>query len=90
MTREQAPFPCRRGGASLALAMYRRKCSGTAPRVHVAKPGISMEEIEQFLSHDDVNMARRVYAPFSPNFLKEAAAVLGDDNLGASRVLATV
>jgi hypothetical protein len=49
-----------------------------------------MEEIEQFLSHDDVNMARRVYAPFSPNFLKEAAAVLGDDNLGASRVLATV
>jgi integrase len=51
--------------------------------VHMAEAGISMEEIAQFLGHDDVNTTRRVYARFSPNFLKEAAAVLEYDDFGS-------
>ncbi|HET8971861.1 MAG TPA: tyrosine-type recombinase/integrase [Pseudolabrys sp.] len=51
--------------------------------VHMAEAGISMEEIAQFLGHDDVNTTRRVYTRFSPNFLKEAAAVLECGDFGA-------
>lgn len=47
--------------------------------VHMAEAGIDMEEIAQYLGHNDVNVTRRVYARFSPNYLKNAAAALEYD-----------
>jgi integrase len=44
--------------------------------VHMAESGIPMEEIAQFLGHDDVNTTRTIYARFSPGYLKEAARAL--------------
>lgn len=44
--------------------------------VHMAEAGIPMEEIAQFLGHRNVKVTRDVYARFSPNHLREAAAVL--------------
>jgi integrase len=42
--------------------------------VHMAESGISMEEIAQYLGHDDVETTRRVYARFSPTYLRNAPA----------------
>jgi len=53
--------------------------------VHMAEAGVSMEVIAQYLGHEDVNVTRKVYARFSPTYLKQAAAVLEYDDLGASR-----
>src|SRR5262245_40277561 len=50
--------------------------------VHMAEDGRSMEEIQQFLGHSDINVTRKIYARFSPNYLKEAAAALEFDDLG--------
>lgn len=47
--------------------------------VHMAEGGIPMEEIAQFLGHNDVNVTRRVYARYSPDYLRGAAAVLEYD-----------
>ncbi len=47
--------------------------------VHMAEAGIDMEEIAQYLGHNDVNVTRRVYARFSPNYLKNAASALEYD-----------
>lgn len=47
--------------------------------VHMAEEGISMEEIAQYLGHTDVNTTRKVYARFSPTFLRKAAAALEYD-----------
>jgi len=52
--------------------------------VHMAEAGVSMEVIAQFLGHEDVTVTRKVYARFSPTYLKQAAAVLEYDDLGAS------
>jgi hypothetical protein len=41
--------------------------------VHMAEDGIPMEEIAQFLGHADVGITRRVYARFSPTYLRKAA-----------------
>ncbi len=57
--------------------------------VHMAEAGISMEEIAQFLGHEDVNVTRRIYARFSPSFLQRAAAVLNYDDLGSMNLAAT-
>jgi integrase len=52
--------------------------------VHMAEAGIAMEEIAQFLGHSDVNVTRRVYARFSPDYLRGAADVLVYDDLGST------
>lgn len=49
--------------------------------VHMAERGIGMEEIAQYLGHDDVGTTREVYARFSPVYLRGAAAVLEYDDL---------
>jgi integrase len=51
--------------------------------VHMAEAGVPMEEIAQFLGHEDVNVTRRVYARFSPTYLHGAAAALEYDDLGS-------
>ena len=50
--------------------------------VHMAEDRRSMEEIQQFLSHSDINVTRKIYARFSPDYLKEAAEALEIDDLG--------
>jgi integrase len=54
--------------------------------VHLAEDGISMEEISQWLGHSNVNTTRQVYARFSADYLREAAAALEFDDLGPSRI----
>lgn len=51
--------------------------------VHLAEAGVEMEEIAQFLGHSDVNVTRKVYARFSPNHLRTAAAALEYDDIGS-------
>jgi integrase len=50
--------------------------------VHMAEDGRSMEEIQQFIGHSDINVTRKIYARFSPSYLKDAAAALEMDDLG--------
>jgi hypothetical protein len=40
---------------------------------------------KRFLGHSSVNVTRRVYAQFSPNFLRNAARSLELDDLGPLR-----
>jgi hypothetical protein len=40
----------------------------------MAEAGLSMEVIAQYLGHEDVNVTRKVYAHFSPRYLKQAGA----------------
>ena len=51
----------------------------------MAEAGLSMEVIAQYLGHEDVNVTRKVYARFSPTYLKQAASVLEYDDLRTSR-----
>lgn len=44
--------------------------------VHMAEDGVPMEEIAQYLGHGDINVTRKIYARFSPTYLKRAAASL--------------
>ena len=39
---------------------------------------VSMKEISVYLGHKSVNVTERVYAKYSPNFMKESANVMGD------------
>jgi len=41
--------------------------------VWLAEDGHSMEEIAQFLGHDDVKTTRRIYARYSPTYLRKLA-----------------
>jgi integrase len=43
---------------------------------HMAEAGVPMEEIASFLGHSDVKITRAVYARFSDEHLKKAAAAL--------------
>jgi len=52
--------------------------------VHMAEGGIPMEEIAQYLGHDDVGVTRQVYARFSPTHLRKAASLLEYDDLGST------
>jgi integrase len=52
--------------------------------VHMAEAEIPMDEIAQFLGHEDINVTCRVYARFSPTHLRKAAAVLEYDDLGSA------
>lgn len=47
--------------------------------VHMAEDGVPMEEIAQYLGHSDVEVTRRIYARFSPNYLRGAAKSLEYD-----------
>jgi integrase len=51
--------------------------------VHMAEAGIPMEEIAQYLGHSDVDVTRSIYARFSPDYLRTAAAALEYDDLGS-------
>lgn len=44
--------------------------------VAMAEKGVPMEEIGQFLGHTDLRVTYRIYARFSPGYLKRAAAAL--------------
>jgi len=54
--------------------------------VHMAEDGVRMEEIAQYLGHSDANVTRKVYARFSPDYLRKAAASLEYDDLGALKL----
>lgn len=45
--------------------------------VWMAESGIAMEEIAQFLGHSDPRLTYRVYARYSPGYLRKAASALG-------------
>jgi integrase len=53
--------------------------------VHMAEEGVSMEEIAQYLGHSNVNTTRKIYARFSPDYLRKAAAALEYDDLARAR-----
>jgi integrase len=53
--------------------------------VHMAEDGVPMEEIAQYLGHSSVNTTRRIYARFSPDYLRNAARALELDDLGPLR-----
>ena len=38
---------------------------------------VSMKEISVYLGHKSVNVTERVYAKYSPNFMKESANMMG-------------
>jgi site-specific recombinase XerD len=44
--------------------------------VHMAEDGVGMEQIQQFLGHEDIGTTRSIYARFSPTYLRDAAKVL--------------
>lgn len=44
--------------------------------VWMAEAGVPMEEISQYLGHSNVDITRRVYARYSPDYLRKAASAL--------------
>jgi integrase len=44
--------------------------------VHMAEAGVPMSEIAQFLGHSSTSVTERVYARYSPDHLRRAAAVV--------------
>ena len=44
--------------------------------IHMAEDGVPMEVIAQFLGHANVDTTRKIYARFSPTFLRDAASAL--------------
>lgn len=44
--------------------------------VWMAEAGVPMEEISQYLGHSNVEITRRVYARYSPDYLRKAAEAL--------------
>ncbi len=44
--------------------------------IHMAEDNVPMEVIAQFLGHSSVETTRKIYARFSPTFLRDAAAAL--------------
>ncbi|QYZ70052.1 tyrosine-type recombinase/integrase [Neotabrizicola shimadae] len=63
--------------------LKRAGLEGVTPRVlrqtaavHMAKGGVPMEDIAQFLGHSNTQTTRQVYARFSPDHLRRAANVL--------------
>jgi hypothetical protein len=53
--------------------------------VHLAESGTPMEEIAQFLGHSDINVTRRIYARFSPDYLRKAVGALEYGSTGSAR-----
>jgi integrase len=54
--------------------------------VWMAEGGRSMDEIAQYLGHSDSRITSRVYARFSPQFLREAANLLELDSVSEIRL----
>lgn len=48
---------------------------------HMAEAGIPMSEISQYLGHENERVTYQLYARFSPQFLRQAAAVLEYDDI---------
>jgi len=44
--------------------------------VWMAEAGVPMDEISQYLGHSNVEITRRVYARYSPDYLRKAASAL--------------
>ena len=42
----------------------------------MAEDGVPMEEIAQYLGHNDINVTRKIYARYSPEYLRKAAGAL--------------
>jgi len=51
--------------------------------VHMAEKRVPMEEIAQYLGHNNVEVTRRIYARFSPDYLRSAAQALEYDHVGS-------
>lgn len=51
----------------------KQKALGTR---RMAEAGIPMEEIAQYLGHANVEVTRKVYARYSPEYLRKAASAL--------------
>jgi integrase len=51
--------------------------------VHMAEEGVPMSEISQYLGHSDTRITEQIYARFSPDYLRRAAAALEYDELGS-------
>lgn len=73
---------------AIAAAGRRAKLGRVSPHmlrhsaaVHMAEDGVPMEEIAQFLGHSNLNITRKVYARFSPDYLRRAAAALEYDDI---------
>lgn len=67
----------------VASAAQRAGLAGVSPHVlrhtagvWMAEAGISMPEIAQYMGHTDSRVTERVYARFSPTYLRRAAAAL--------------
>jgi hypothetical protein len=67
-------------GVAAAAQRAGVKCSPHVLRhtaaVWMAEGGVPMEEIAQYLGHEDARTTYRIYARFSPTHLREAAALL--------------
>jgi integrase len=68
---------------SIAAAAKRAGLEDVSPHVFrhtsavwMAEGGIPMDEISQYLGHSNVEITRRVYARYSPDYLRKAAATL--------------
>jgi integrase len=80
---EYADTPVRSIKKALARAARRAGLSWVSPHVlrHTAavwmtEAGRPMAEIAQYLGHTDSRLTERVYARFSPDYLRGAAAAL--------------
>lgn len=80
--------PVRSVKKALAAAGRRARIGHVTPHmlrhsaaVHMAEEGVPMEEISQFLGHSNLNITRQVYARFSPDYLRKAAAALEYDDI---------
>ncbi len=81
---EYAGRPVRSVKRSFAAAARRTELpAGTSPHVlrhsaavHMAESGVPMAEIAQFLGHSSESVTYRVYARFSPDYLRRAASAL--------------
>jgi len=74
----------------LAVAARRAGLGKVSPHVlrhtaavHMAEAGVPMEEIASYLGHRNVAVTRNIYARFSPDHLRDAAAVLEYDDLAS-------
>ena len=67
-------------GVSAAARRAGVKCSPHVLRhtaaVWMAEDGVPMQQIAQYLGHDDSRTTERVYARFSPDYLRDAAKAL--------------
>lgn len=61
----------KRAGVKVTPHMLRHSAA-----VWMAEGGIPMSEISQYLGHTNTTVTERVYARFSPGYLRKAASVL--------------